>query len=133
MLHKFWVGFRPGLGPGTCPTAPVLKTPQNQRTLAREIDAKAPRKLTSKIWPAVQVSKNQFNVTQSPLCYAIVLPGRKSAFRAGIWPDCYRGSTEIGRPAGRPPAGGPISVFSRQQSSQNPAQKADIRPGSIVA
>ncbi len=22
--------------------------------------------------------------------YAIVLPGRKSAFLAGLWPDCYR-------------------------------------------
>jgi hypothetical protein len=35
------------------------------------------------------------------LCYAIVLPGRKSAFRAGFWPDCYRENTEIGPPAGR--------------------------------
>ena len=35
------------------------------------------------------------------LCYAIVLPGRKSAFRAGFWPECYRESTEIGPPAGR--------------------------------
>jgi hypothetical protein len=39
--------------------------------------------------------------------------GRKSNFRAGLWPDCYRESTEIGPPAGRRPAGGPISVFSR--------------------
>ncbi len=31
------------------------------------------------------------------LCYAIVLQGRTSAFRAGFWPDCYREST--GRPA----------------------------------
>ncbi len=22
--------------------------------------------------------------------YAVVLPGQKSAFRAGFWPDCYR-------------------------------------------
>ena len=26
--------------------------------------------------------------------YAIMLPGRKSAFLAGFWPDCYRESTE---------------------------------------
>ncbi len=42
------------------------------------------------------------------LCYAIVLPGRKAAFRAGFWPDCYRESTDIGPPAGpsgRPKAG----------------------------
>ncbi len=29
------------------------------------------------------------------LCYAIVLPGHKSAFRAGFWPDCCRENTEI--------------------------------------
>jgi hypothetical protein len=46
------------------------------------------------------------------VCYAIVLPGHKSAFRAGFGPDCYREDTEIGPPAGRRPAGGPISVFS---------------------
>ncbi len=32
------------------------------------------------------------------LCYAIVLPGRKSAFRARFWTDCYREGTEICRP-----------------------------------
>jgi hypothetical protein len=47
------------------------------------------------------------------ICYAIVLPGRKWAFRAEFGPDCYRERTEIGPPAGRMPAGGPISVFSR--------------------
>ncbi len=47
------------------------------------------------------------------LCYAIVLPGRKWAFRAGFWPDCYRESTNIGSPAGLRPAGGPILVLSR--------------------
>ncbi len=47
------------------------------------------------------------------LCYAIVLPGRTSAFRAGFWLDYYREITEIGPPAGLRPAGGPISVFSR--------------------
>jgi hypothetical protein len=40
------------------------------------------------------------------LCYAILLPGRKSAFRDGFWPDCYRESTEIGPSAGRRPAFG---------------------------
>ncbi len=38
---------------------------------------------------------------QCTLCYAIVPPGRKAAFRAGFWPDCYRERTEIGSPAGR--------------------------------
>ena len=35
------------------------------------------------------------------VCYAIMLPARKSAFRAGFWPDCDWESTEIGPPAGR--------------------------------
>ena len=34
--------------------------------------------------------------TRHTLCYAIVPPGRKSAFQAGFWPDCYRESTDIG-------------------------------------
>ncbi len=45
------------------------------------------------------------------LCYALVLPGRKSAFRAGIWPDCYREITEIGSPAGLRPKSGPEGRF----------------------
>ncbi len=45
--------------------------------------------------------------------YAIVFPGRKSAFRIGFLPDCYRESTEIFTPAGRRLAGEPTSVFSR--------------------
>jgi hypothetical protein len=63
----------------------------------------------------------------------MVLPGRKSAFRAGFQPDCYLESTENGSPAGLRPAEGPISVLSRQQSGQNPARKADFRPGSTIA
>ncbi len=66
-------------------------------------------------------------------CYAILLPGRKSAFRAGFWPDCYRENTKVGPPASRRPAGGPISVFSGWQSGQSPARKADLRPGRIIA
>ena len=54
-----------------------------------------------------------FSSNPCTLCYAVVLPGRKLAFRAGFWPDCYRESTDIGPPAGPKPAGGPISVFSR--------------------
>ncbi len=42
-----------------------------------------------------------------------MLPGRKSAVRAGFWPDCYRERTEISPPAGSSPAqirpGSPIS------------------------
>jgi hypothetical protein len=73
-----------------------------------------------------------------PLCrtilwYAILLPGRKSAFRAGFWPDCFREGTEIGPPAGLRPAGGPISVISRWQSCQNLARESDFRLGTTIA
>ncbi len=67
------------------------------------------------------------------LCYAIVLPGRKSAVRAAFWPDCYRERSEIGPPAGLRLAGEPISMLSRWQSGQNLARKADVRPGSTSA
>jgi hypothetical protein len=63
---------------------------------------------------------------------AIVLPGQKSAFRAGCRPDCCREVTEIGPPASRRPAGGRISVISRGQSGQNPGRQADFRPGSNI-
>ena len=63
--------------------------------------------------------------TEGPtLCHAIMLPARKSAFRAGFWPDCYRERTQIGLPAGLRPAGGLISVLSFPGSSP-----AKIRPG----
>ena len=39
----------------------------------------------------IRQTKTKHRVT---LCYAIVLPGRKSAFRAGFWPDCYQENTE---------------------------------------
>ena len=40
-------------------------------------------------------------VTSNSLCYTIVLPGRKSGFRAGFRPDSSRERLKIGRPAGR--------------------------------
>ena len=35
------------------------------------------------------------------LWYAIALPGRKSAFRARLWPESFKEITEMGPPAGR--------------------------------
>ena len=67
------------------------------------------------------------------LCYAIVLPGRKSGFRAGFRPDSSRGNLKIGPPAGLRPAGGPILMLSRLESGRNPARKPDFRPGSTIA
>ena len=67
--------------------------------------------------------------TGCTLCCAIVLPGRKSAFRAGFWPDCYRESTELalGRPsAGRRADFGAFPVAVRPQSGPEgrfPARK----------
>jgi hypothetical protein len=74
-----------------------------------------------------------FACCTSTICYAIMLPVRESAFRVGFWLDCCRENTEIGPLAGRRPAGEPISALFRQQSGQNPARKADFRPGSIIA
>ncbi len=42
------------------------------------------------------------------LCYAVMLPGRKSRFRAGFRQDSNKGSFKIGPPAGRKLAGVPI-------------------------
>ncbi len=67
------------------------------------------------------------------LCYAIVLPARKSDLRAGFRPDSNRGKLTIGPPAGRRPARGPIFRLSRLESSRNPARKLDVRPGSTIA
>ncbi len=82
------------------------------------------------VWPAQTSKFNDFRLAQKPctLCYAIVLPGHKSAFWARFWPDCYRESTKIGPPAGRGPAGEPNSVIYWKQSGPNPARRADLQP-----
>jgi hypothetical protein len=56
----------------------------------------------------VPCSRGGAGLVHVTLCYAIVLPDRKSAFRAGFWPDCYRESNEIGPPAGLRPAERPF-------------------------
>ena len=65
--------------------------------------------------------------TCATLFYAILVPGRKSAFRAGFWPDCYRESTEIGPPASLRPAFGRPEGRFRCFPGCSPAK---IRPGS---
>ncbi len=55
------------------------------------------------------------------VCYAIVLSGRKSGFRAGFRPDSSRESLKIG-----PPAGGPILRLSQLESGR-------IKPGSPIS
>ncbi len=54
----------------------------------------------------------------------MVLPGRKSDFRAGFWPDCYRESTKIG-----PPAEGQPEGRFRCFPGSSPAE---IRPGRLI-
>jgi hypothetical protein len=51
---------------------------------------------------------------------------RQSGFRANFWPDSARENLQIGPPAGRRPAGTPISKVSRLEYGRNPAE---IRPG----
>ena len=63
-----------------------------------------------------------FRLPVCTLCHAIVLPGRKSALRAGFWPDCYWEGSEIGL---RPADGRPDGVF-RCFPGSSPAK---IRPG----
>ncbi len=58
------------------------------------------------------------------LCYAILLPGRKSAFRARFRPDSNRESFTIGVPASLRPAGGPILMLCRLKSGRNPPENA---------
>jgi hypothetical protein len=52
-------------------------------------------------------------------CHAIVLPARKSVFRAGSRPNSNRERLKIGPPAGFRPAGGPILRSSRLESDRN--------------
>jgi hypothetical protein len=61
------------------------------------------------------------------LCYTVVLPGRKSDFRAGFWPDCYRERTEIS--ALRPAFGRPEGRFRFFHGSS----PATIRPGRPIS
>ncbi len=70
---------------------------------------------------------------RATLCYAIVLPGRKSSFLAGFRLDFSRESFKVTSPAGRRPAGGLILKLSQYESGRNPARKANFRPGSIIA
>ncbi len=67
------------------------------------------------------------------LCYAIVLPGWKSCFRAGFRPDSNRENMKIVPAAGLRPGGGPILRVSRLESGRNPAQELHVVPGSTIA
>ena len=68
------------------------------------------------------------------LCYAIVLPGRKSAVRAGFRPDSNRASeTTRSTFKTEDPSRGrtdwPILMVSQIESDRNPTRKSDFRPG----
>ena len=60
---------------------------------------------------------------------AIVLPGRKSALRAGFWQHAIGNALQSGI---RPAEGRPEARFQcRSQAGQNLARKADLQPGSM--
>jgi hypothetical protein len=68
------------------------------------------------------------------LCYTIVLPGRKSGFRAGFRPECYRENIEIG-PFGRPevqfrcfPCSSPAK-WVRNSNPKHPPVSSKVPPG----
>ena len=73
------------------------------------------------------VQRARWQPRKNILFYAIVLPGRNSAFRAGFWPDCYRGKHR-NRPSGRPSAGR-RAVFG----SFPVAVRPKIRPGRPIS
>ena len=70
---------------------------------------------------------------QITLCYAIVLPGRKSGLRAGCRLNSSRESSNNFPPTGLRPAGGPILKFPLSKIVRNLARTPDFQPGSIIA
>ncbi len=90
-----------------CVTHSNLRTPPTSKSDACSIEPVRPRNVRN--WYT-----RAFRYT---LCYAIVRPGRKSAFRAGCWPDRHRESTEIGRAAGRRADFGAVPMAVRPKSS----------------
>ncbi len=68
---------------------------------------------------------------KSILCYAIVLPGRKLAFPAGFWPDCYRESTARDELAGSPKEGaGRAGTWGEMRTSARSKQHTGESQGS---
>ncbi len=56
--------------------------------------------------PSFSSFSQSVKLNHGTLRYAIMFPGRKSAFRVGFWPVGYLERSEIGPPAGLLPAGG---------------------------
>ncbi len=84
-----------------------------------------------KLLPSYFLWEEFAGVTSATLCYAIMLPGRAGNRPSG--PDFGRTATGKAPNSALRRTEGPISVLSRQQSGQNPARKADLRPGSTIA
>jgi hypothetical protein len=99
-------------------------------------------------WPADWAGEVSQVSRGDSLCYAIVLPGRKSALRAGFWPDCYRGLVSCSgawcrvhvvchcarKQSGQfwvaPPFGGPSRTPGVGQTSKMHPQKS-VGPGGL--
>jgi hypothetical protein len=95
----------PFVGSGSRPSTSVVVF--SRSTGLRGLRAGMGKGLHGRAWqaPAVEFSKRSrkepmFEIPKITLWYAIMLPGRKSGFRAGFQPDSSRESFRIG-PAGR--------------------------------
>ncbi len=73
-----------------------------------------------------------FDMQTYILCYAKVLLGLQSSFRAGFRPDSDGEDVSMDSPAGLRPAGVPILMISQLESGRDPVWKPDFRPGSIM-
>jgi hypothetical protein len=96
-------GFRPNFGPlgptagpGSSGNGPGSKNSAGCTKQQPRRPIQSPSRGYLSFWDRPQKDKNIHDI----LCFAIVLPGRKSAFRARFWPDCHRERTENG-PEGR--------------------------------
>ncbi len=89
----------------------------------------APPHMLERLW----IQLGPFTKAHRTLCYAIVLPGRKSGLRAGCRSDSDRERINIGPLAGRRPAGQPMLTLSQLESGRNPARKPDFRAGGTMA
>ncbi len=99
---------------------PILPPPTKPKNLFDSIGATDRSRLRTPRWtkrarPSQKFCQHYFTLLNT-LCYAIMLPGRKSGFRAGFRPDYNRENLKIGSPAGLRPAGGPILGFSQLES-----------------
>jgi hypothetical protein len=112
------------------PAGPVLQRPREINKYTQLRGARGPH------MPGTPGIQQIYAIMWGPGAPYARDPGRSTSIHIYVGPagSVRQGpSTEIGSPAGFWPAGGPMSVLSRQHSGQNLARKADLRPGSTIA